>query len=118
MEMFQKPFQKVIDDFISGAIDEKEFLKKSEYFKRWGFDYSFYREILLYAREYRIPVIALNIHKEIVSKVSKEGLNSLSVEELKEIPEDIDLSDTEYRTRLKGFFEKHKNSESRNFDFF
>ncbi|MDH4230828.1 MAG: ChaN family lipoprotein [Nitrospirota bacterium] len=118
MEMFQKPSQQVLDDFIAGAIDEKTFLKKSEYFKRWGFDYNLYREILLYAREYKIPVIALNIRKEIVSKVSKEGLQALSDEELKEVPEYFDLSDMDYRERLREFFERHAGSGERNFDFF
>jgi len=118
MEMFQKPFQKVLDDYITGIIDEKSFLKKSEYFKRWGFDYNLYREILLYAREYKIPVIALNVSREIVSKVSKGGIYSLRKEELKEIPEDMDLSDKEYKEWLRKSFEKHKNPENKNFDFF
>jgi aminopeptidase N len=118
MEMFQKPFQKALDDYISGAIEEKEFLKRSEYFKRWGFDYPLYREILLFAREFKIPVGALNIRNEIVSKVSKEGLLSLTADERKEVPQDMDLSDLAYKTRLRGLFEGHRNSDSRNFDFF
>jgi aminopeptidase N len=118
MEMFQKPFQQVLDDYIAGKIDEREFLKKSEYFNRWKFDYTLYREILLYAREYKIPVIALNIRGEIVSKVAKSGLLSLSKEELKEVPEDMDLSDIAYRTRLKEFYGLHEATPLMNFDFF
>lgn len=118
MEMFQKPFQKALDDYISGTIDEKTFLKKTEYFKRWVFDYNLYREILLFARENRIPVIALNIQKEIVTKVSKDGLQALSREDMKDLPEDMDLADLDYRERLRTVFEKHAGSESRNFDFF
>jgi aminopeptidase N len=118
MEMFQKPFQQVLDDYIAGLIEEKEFLKKSEYFKRWGFDYNLYREILLYARENKIPVLALNIRREIVSKVAKDGLLALSPEELKEVPADMDLSDMQYRKRLKEVFEKHRSTETGNFDFF
>ncbi|MBI5634488.1 MAG: ChaN family lipoprotein [Nitrospirae bacterium] len=118
MEMFQKPFQKALDDYISGTIDEKTFLKKSEYFKRWGFDYNLYREILLFAHENKIPVIALNIRKEIVTKVSKEGLQALSAEDVKDLPAEMDLSDMGYRERLRGYFERHAGSESRNFDFF
>ncbi len=118
MEMFQRPFQSVLDDYINGRIGEREFLKKSEYFKRWGFDYNLYREILLYAREYRIPVIALNIRREIVSKVSKEGLSALTMEELAEIPPDMDLTDSVYRDRLRQFFEGHQEKGEKNFDFF
>lgn len=118
MEMFQKQFQKPLDDYISGEIDEREFLKKSQYFKRWGFDYTLYREILLFAREYKIPVAALNISNEIVSRVFKEGLLSLTADERKDIPPDMDLSDMTYKARLKELFEGHRNYESRNFDFF
>jgi aminopeptidase N len=118
MEMFQKPFQKALDDYIAGKIDEREFLKKSEYFSRWRFDYTLYREILLYAREYRIPVIALNIRSGIVSKVAKSGLLSLSEKELKEVPADMDLSNSVYRARLKKFYGLHEDSPMMNFDFF
>lgn len=118
MEMFQKSFQQAVDDYIEGRTDERTFLKKSEYFKQWGFDYNLYREILLFAKEYKIPVIALNVRKELVSKVSRKGLQALSDEELKEIPEYFDLSDNEYRERLRDFFGQHARSEERNFDFF
>ena len=118
MEMFQKPFQKVMNEYIAGIIDEKTFLKKSEYFKHWGYDYELYREILLYARENKIPVIALNVRGGITSKVFEGGISSLSKEESKELPEYIDLSNAKYRERLRQEFGKHNNFEKQNFDFF
>lgn len=118
MEMFQKPFQQAIDDYIAGLINQELFLKKTEYFKHWGFDYNLYREILLFARANKIPVIALNISKEIVSKVAKEGVHALTGEELQEVPEEIDLSNRGYRARLGEIFKMHGNSSDRNFDFF
>ena len=118
MEMFQRPFQKVLDDYINGAIDEREFLKKSEYFKRWGFDFNLYKPILDFARAEKIPVIALNIRREIVEKVSKSGLDSLAEAEKKEVPQQMDLSDDVYRSRLKEVFNRHKGSRERNFDYF
>lgn len=118
MEMFQRPFQGTLDDYIAGRISEKEFLKKSEYFKRWAFDYNLYKPILDFARKEKIPVVALNIRREIIDKVSKSGLVSLSDEEKKEIPEQMDFSDNEYRDRLIKVFKMHQNSKDRNFDFF
>ena len=118
MEMFQRPFQGALDDYIAGRISEKEFLKKSEYFKRWAFDYNLYKPILDFAREEKIPVVALNIRREIIDKVSKSGLVSLSGAEKKEIPEQMDFSDKEYRDRLIKVFKMHQNSKDRNFDFF
>ena len=70
MEMFQRPFQKVVDDYIEGRIDERAFLKGTEYFKRWGFDYNLYRPILLFARAEKIPVVALNQTQEMVIRFS------------------------------------------------
>ncbi len=118
MEMFQRPFQKALDDYISGSIEEREFLKRSEYFKRWGFDYNLYKPILDFCREKKIPVVALNINREIVEKVAQKGLDALTEEEKKEIPPQMDFSDDEYRERLKDVFGRHKGGGEKNFDFF
>ena len=107
MEMFQRPFQKTLDEYISGSIDEREFLKKSEYFKRWGFDYNLYKPILDFARAEKIPVVALNLRREITDKVSKTGMDSLTDDERKDVPEQMDFSDKEYRDRLRQVFDQH-----------
>ncbi|MBI4686501.1 MAG: ChaN family lipoprotein [Nitrospirae bacterium] len=118
MEMFQRPFQRVLDDYIAGKIEEREFLKKSEYFKRWGYDYKLYKPIVDFARSEKIPVIALNVQKEIIGKVSKGGINSLSEDEKRFIPAETDFSDDEYRERLKKIFDMHKSAGEGNFDYF
>lgn len=117
MEMFQRPFQKSLDDYIGGTIDERTFLKQSEYFKRWGIDYNLYKPILDFARAEHVPVIALNIQREIVEKVAKGGIDSLSKDEKDQIPGELDFTDREYRSRLEEVFAEHKQSQS-NFEFF
>ena len=107
MEMFQWPFQKAIDAYLSGGANEREFLKKTEYFKRWGFEYNYYREIIEFAKAKGIPLIALNQRSEIVDKVAKGGLDALSAEEKKEIPQDMDMTDESYKKRLKAVYEDH-----------
>jgi uncharacterized iron-regulated protein len=118
MEMFQKPFQYTLDDYVGGRIDEKEFLIRSEYFKRWGFDYNLYKPILDFARSRAVPVVALNLDRKIVSKVSKGGIDSLTKKERKLIPEDMDFSDMRYKERLQETFRQHMNSKDKDFDFF
>lgn len=107
MEMFQRPFQKAIDDYLSGTIDERHFLKNTQYFRRWGYDYNLYREIIEFAKAKGVPIVALNARKEIVDKVAAGGLDALSAEDKKEIPQDMDMTDETYRDRLKEIFEKH-----------
>ena len=118
MEMFQRPFQKVLDEYMEGKIDEREFLKGTQYFKRWGFDYNLYRPILLFARSEKIPVVALNQRQEIVDKVFRGGLDSLSEDEKALIPSRMDFSDEAYRKRLEKVFREHEDLGAENFNFF
>ncbi len=118
MEMFQRPFQKALDDYLSEVISEKEFLKASEYFKRWKFDYQMYREIIEFAKAKDIPVVALNLREEIVKKVSEGGLDALTQEEKEEIPQDIDMPDEEYRERVRKAFQLHEKTHVKNFEYF
>jgi aminopeptidase N len=118
MEMFQRPFQKAIDDYINGRIGEKEFLKKTEYFKRWKLDYNLYKPIVDFARQNKIPIIALNIDNEIVEKVAQNGIDSLTEEEKKRVPAEMDFSDREYKERLREVFNQHSSLKQGNFDFF
>ena len=110
MEMFQKPFQKYLDEFINGKIDELTFLLKTQYYKRWGYDYYLYRPILLFAKKNKIRIIALNIPAEIIEKVSQKGIGSLTEKEKKQLPE-IDFSDIKYKNFLKSIFNMHSSGK-------
>jgi aminopeptidase N len=118
MEMFQRPFQKAINDYLAGAINEKQFLKSTEYFKRWQFDYNLYREIIEFAKAKNIPIVALNQWSEITKKVVKEGLDGLDFLEKREIPEGMDMADEEYKSLLSSVFKSHLQHLGANFDHF
>ncbi|MFA4919267.1 MAG: ChaN family lipoprotein [Thermodesulfovibrionales bacterium] len=118
MEMFQRPFQKAINDYLAGAINEKQFLKSTEYFKRWQFDYNLYREIIEFAKAKNIPIVALNQWSEITKKVAKEGLDGLDFLEKREIPEGMDMADEEYKSLLSSVFKSHRQLQGANFDHF
>lgn len=118
MEMFQRPFQDVIDEYIKGRIDEREFLKRSEYYKRWRFDFNLYKPILDFAVSKAIPIIALNMEEEIIEKVSKGGIDSLIEEEMARLPQEMDFSDNQYRERLMETFKQHKDWKEKDFDYF
>ncbi|MGD9272688.1 MAG: ChaN family lipoprotein, partial [Syntrophobacterales bacterium] len=110
MEMFQRRYQKSLDDYIFGKTDTQTFLKKSRYFSTWRFNYHLYEDILEYARANRIPVVALNQDNELVSKVAKEGLENLSPEEKSRIPAELVLDDESYKERLRSVFEMHQTN--------
>lgn len=85
METFQKPFQPVIDRYFSGGITEEQFLKDTEYKTRWGFDWKLYRPIIEFARRNEIPLAALNVRKELTSRLYKGGYDALTADEKKEL---------------------------------
>ncbi len=71
MEMFQRPAQEFLDKWISGEADDKEFFK--EWMKNWGVDYEYYKGVLEYIGDNRIPLIALNVsNKRIRTLIHKE----------------------------------------------
>ena len=118
MEMFQEPYQNYLDRYIAGEISEKEMLKKTEYFKRWKYNYHLYRPIILYAKKKKLPIVALNIEKEITKKVVREGIDSLDAKERSRVPESIDFSNTRYRDELRNIFSSHSSKNFKNFDEF
>jgi uncharacterized iron-regulated protein len=71
MEMFQQPFQRHLDEYVAGSIDELAMLRATEYYRRWRMDYRLYAPILRYAREHGLPVIALNIPSELTHNVAQ-----------------------------------------------
>ncbi|TAL16950.1 PDZ domain-containing protein [bacterium] len=60
MEMLRLPYQEAADQWVKGEIDEKEFLQK--WTETWG-QYEYYKDILAYARDAKIPLVALNREK-------------------------------------------------------
>lgn len=109
LEMFQRPFQSVLDQYIAGAITETELIEQSEYETRWGFDWEFYAPIIRYAQANDIPLLALNTPREITKKVARQGLSSLSGSDLDHIPPiaDIDTSDENYQAMVAQVFGHH-----------
>jgi len=85
LEMFQRPFQEHLDRYIRGETSEDDFLKASEYAKRWGYDWSLYKPIVDFCRTNRIPVAALNAPKELTGKISKAGHAGLTDAEKKQL---------------------------------
>ncbi len=118
MEMFQKPYQKYLDLFIKGKITEKEMLIKTEYFKRWKYDYELYRPILSFAKKYKIRIIALNIDREITKKIVSEGIDALDEEQRKQLPTSIDFANTKYKEQLRTIYGMHQTERFKNFKQF
>ena len=119
-EMFQLPYQSFLDDYLTSKISETELKQKTEYEKRWGFDWEYYAPILRFAQAHQLPLVALNTPSEITRKVSQAGLESLTESELEYIPpkEEIDLNNQDYRQMLLDIYQQHSDAGHGNSDGF
>jgi uncharacterized iron-regulated protein len=119
MEMFEVTNQKTVDDYIAGRIEERTFLRKSGYFDRWGYDYNLYKPIIDYLKQNNIPLIALKIERDITRKVAREGIHSLTDEQARQLPSELDFSNEQYRTDLIEVYILHgEHHKYKDFNYF
>ena len=120
LEMFQRPFQPILNRYLAQEIGEAELRKQTEYDTRWGFDWEYYAPILRYAKQQQIPLIALNTPEEITNKVAINGINSLNGHDFRYIPplKDIELENDRYKQDLKEIYLQHvENGQGNSKDF-
>ena len=111
MEMFQRPFQGVLDDFAAKRIDDAALQARSGYADRWGYDWSFYGPTIAAAVDAHAALLALNASRELTKKVVHHGLESLSPDEQAQVP-DLELHDAAHRAWFDALMEDMGGSEA------
>mgnify|MGYP001824471853 CR=1 FL=1 len=81
LEMLPRKMQPALDAWSRGALDEAAFLEQAQWRQLWGYDADLYLPILHFARMNRVPLVALNIDRQLVSKVGDGGWDSLDPEQ-------------------------------------
>lgn len=72
-EMFPRRVQPALDRWAGGALTEQNFLSESDWETVWGFNPDLYFPLFHFVRQNRLPMIALNIDRALVSRVGREG---------------------------------------------
>ena len=80
-EAFPRRLQSVLDDWVAGKLTDEAFLKASEWRQVWGYDAALYMPLFQFARLNRIPMIALNVERTLVSQVGQQGWEAVPVAE-------------------------------------
>jgi len=118
MESFQKTKQESLDRYLQGELTEDEFIREVNWRGGWGYDYHFYRPLILFARQSVSRVLAINAPRDIVKKVARHGLKSLNAIERDKLAKKIDLNDKEHYAYLRKVYEQHDHGELKKFDYF
>jgi len=104
MEMFQRPFQGVLDDYAAKRIDDAQLRSRSGYDERWSYDYGFYGPTIDAAVAAGAQLVAANAARELTKKVSHHGLESLTPEDKAQLPELV-LDDRVHRAWFDSVME-------------
>lgn len=87
LEMFTSSSQNKLDLWNSGRLSLEEL--RQVYLRDWNVPWELYRDIFLYARDNRIPLVGLNLPIAISRKVARQGFASLTPEERSQLPPGI-----------------------------
>ena len=105
MEMFQRPFQGVLDDYAAGRIDAAALRSRTGYADRWGYDWGFYAPTIAAIVAVKGTLLALNAPRELTKKISHHGLESLTGDEKAQVP-DLDLQNAAHRAWFDALMEE------------
>lgn len=115
LEMFRKESQPALDGWVSGQIDERDF--QETYYSNWTFPWDIYSMIFNFAREKRVPMIGLNVSREITGKVSRQGFESLTEAQKGALSNITCRLDQQYMDYIKDAFGAHGHGNM-NFNYF
>ncbi|HEY5673404.1 MAG TPA: ChaN family lipoprotein [Malonomonas sp.] len=109
LEMFRQAGQPELDRWVAGEIEPAEF---SRIFSQHWSDWRVYQSLFVYARDNKIPLIALNIERDIVNQVARKGFSSLSEKQRAKLPLAACNVSPEYRNFIRRTLSDHPHADS------
>lgn len=107
LEMFDIEQQPVLDEWITGKLSLQDFVAR--YQQGWNIDWAEYDAILLFARNNKIPMIALDAPPDLVKRVTYGGSGALGHDALKRLPAGFTTSMLpSYRKFMSQAFSTHQ----------
>ena len=118
-EMFPRRLQPVLDRWVAGELSEDDFLEQAEWKKVWGYSADFYLPLFRFAREHRLPMLALNVDRKLVQQVSAKGWDAVPESERQGVSRPAAPGEA-YRAALKTVFDSHADlqKDTARFDYF
>lgn len=105
LEMFRSDSQQALNRWVSGELSSAAFEKI--YYDNWTFPWDYYRMIFDYARERRIPMVGLNVAREVTAQVARKGFGSLSEAQRGKLSNVTCRVDEDYENYIRKAFGAH-----------
>ena len=104
LEMYPYTEQAWLDRWSKGQLTEDGFIALSRWYRNWSYNWGYYRDIFLFARDRGLVLAGVNTPREVVSAVRKKGFANLTPEEAAHVPARVDTDSDEHRRLFKAFF--------------
>ena len=76
-EMFPRRVQPVLDRWVDGKLSVEEFLEQSEWHDVWRFNPALYLPLFHFCHAFKVPMLALNCERPLVTRIGKEGWDAV-----------------------------------------
>ena len=103
LEMYPSPEQPFLDQWIGGLLTEDGFLTLSRWYRNWGYNWLYYRDIFMFARDHAVRMYAVNAPREIVSAVRATGFEGLSPAQAALVPAKVDTASADHLALFKSY---------------
>ena len=111
LEMFRTDSQDALDRWVNGRLSEEQF--RRIYDDNWGFPWALYSMIFDFAREVKLPLVALNVPRAVTQQVARGGFKSLSEEQRTDLPFVECRVDPEYMDFIKRAYGAHGHGQGK-----
>ena len=76
-EMFPRRAQPVLDDWVAGKLTVRQLLEQSQWESVWKLPAELYLPLFQFARNNRIPMVALNVDQKLTRAVAEKGWDAV-----------------------------------------
>jgi uncharacterized iron-regulated protein len=108
LELFEREHQGLLDDWIEGALDEKDFVHEVIHNVLTPDTFQVYWPLLDWAGKNEVRMLALNAPRRVTSQVARQGLDSLSQEDRALIARDLFIGPEAYKQRVVEAIDHHQ----------
>lgn len=105
LEMMRADSQPNLDAWVAGRLDEDEIA--AVYRDNWNFPWALYRPIFMSARDHQIPLVGLNVSRNITRQVARQGFDSLSPSQRRGLPFVTCQIDDDYMAYIREAYGAH-----------
>ena len=105
-ESFPRSVQPALDTWVEGGWSGDTFLKEARWSEVWGMEPGLYLPLFDFARLYRLPMVALNVERSLVSRVGQEGWTAVPAAEREGLGDPKPASEA-YRLSLGKVYQQH-----------